>query len=72
LGQSRDQLANLDAKLVAAQEGLIRLQRTVVQAFLLVTSLVTLLLAWVIYSQVELLRLYGQRWKGSGTGISGN
>jgi hypothetical protein len=66
-GQSRDQLANLDARLSGVQEDLIRLQQTVVKTFLLVTCLVTLLLAWVIYSQVAVFRMYRQRWKGAGT-----
>jgi hypothetical protein len=68
VGQARDQLASLDARLDAAQESLIRLQRIAVKAFMLATFLVTLLLAWVIYSQVAVLRLYGQRWKSSGLG----
>jgi hypothetical protein len=38
-----------------------------VKAFVLATSLITLLLVWVIYSQVAVLHLYRQRWKGSGT-----
>jgi len=67
LGQTRDQLASLDASLAAAQKTLIRWQRIAVKAFVLATFLVTLLLAWVIYSQVAVLRLYKQRWKGSGT-----
>lgn len=39
--------------------------------FVLVAFLFTLLLAWIIYSQVEVLRLFVQRWKISGknTGI---
>jgi len=66
LGQARDRLANLGTRLVLAQETLVRLQQTVVRALVLAALLVTLLLAWVIYSQVEVFRLYAQRWKASG------
>jgi hypothetical protein len=67
LGQSRDRLASLDARLAIAQESLVRLQQTSLRALVLVSLLLTLLMAWVIYSQVELLRLYGRRWKAAGT-----
>jgi hypothetical protein len=67
LGQFRDRLANLDARLGMTQESLVQLQKTVVKVLVLMTFLVTLLLVWVIYSQVEVLRLYGQRWKASGS-----
>lgn len=67
LGESRDRLANLDTRLAIVQETLVQLQQTVVRVLVLVTILVTLLLAWVIYSQVEVIRLYRQYWKASGT-----
>ncbi len=67
LGQFRDRLASLDARLAIAQESLVQLQQTALRLLVLVSLLFTLLLAWVIYSQVELLRLYVQRWKASGT-----
>ena len=67
LGQFRDRLADLDARLAITQENLVQLQKTVVRVLVLVSFLVTLLLAWVIYSQVEVLRLHGQRWKASGS-----
>lgn len=67
LGQSRDRLAELDARLAITQENLVQLQETVVRVLVLVSFLITLLLAWVIYSQIEVLRLYAQRWKASGS-----
>lgn len=67
LGESRDRLANLDARLAIVQETLAQLQQTVVRVLVLLAILVTLLLAWVIYSQVEVIRLYRQSWKASGT-----
>src|SRR4030042_2541276 len=69
LGQFRDRLSNLDTRLAIVQENLVQLQTTVVRGLLLVSILITLLLAWVIYSQVEVLRLYGGRWKTSGSRI---
>jgi chromosome segregation ATPase len=67
LGESRDRLASLDARLAIAQESLVQLQETALRVLALVSVLFTLLMAWVIYSQVELLRLYGRRWKVAGT-----
>jgi hypothetical protein len=67
LGQVRDLLANLDARLAILQETLVQLQTTLVRILVLGSILFTLFLAWVIYSQVVVLRLYGQRWKASGT-----
>lgn len=66
LGQSRDRLANIEARLAVLQESIGQWQKTAVRILVLISFLVTLMLAWVIYSQVELLRLYGQRWKASG------
>jgi archaellum component FlaC len=67
LGKASDLLANLDARLAILQETLVQLQTTLVRILVLVSILFTLCLAWVIYSQVEVLRLYAQRWKASGT-----
>jgi archaellum component FlaC len=67
LGKARDLLANLDARLAILQETLVQLQTTLVRILVLVSILFTLFLAWVIYSQVVVLRLYAQRWKASGT-----
>ena len=67
LGNARDLLANLDARLAILQETLAQLQTTLVKILVLVSILFTLFLAWVIYTQVEVLRLYAHRWKASGT-----
>ena len=66
LGEARDRLSNLDARLEIVQETLVQLQQTVVRALVLAASLLTLLMVWVIYSQVEVIRLYVQRWKSVG------
>jgi hypothetical protein len=67
LTQVRDMLAKLDAQLALLQETLVQLQTTLVNILVLVCVLFTLFLVWVIYSQVEVLRLYVQRWKASGS-----
>jgi hypothetical protein len=67
VGEFRNLLAGLDARLAVVQESLVQLQKTILQALVLVSILITLLLAWVIYSQVELLRLYRNRWKAAGS-----
>jgi len=66
LAQGRDQLATLDARLAAAQAALGQLKNNVANTLMLAALLATLMLAWVAYSQVELIRLFTQRWKGLG------
>ncbi len=63
LNKARDRMANLDARLAIAQESLVQLQQNVVNAILLASILITLLMVWIIYTQVEVIRLYTQRWK---------
>jgi len=67
IDQSREQLADLDALLVVVQEELEELKQTLLRILILAAILITLLLAWVLYSQIELLRMYIPRWKASGT-----
>jgi len=67
IDQSREQLADLDARLVVVQEELEELKQTLLRILILAAILITLLLAWVLYSQIELLRMYIPRWKASGT-----
>lgn len=57
LEQVRTALAQVDARLVAVQERASHLQQVVPTVFLVASCLVTLLLAWVVYSQVVLIRL---------------
>jgi hypothetical protein len=66
LGQSRERLANLETRLAATQEALIRLQQTAASALFWASFLITLLLVEVIFSQIVVLRLYRQRWVGLG------
>ena len=68
--QSRERLADLDARLIVVQEELGELKQTLSRILILVSILITLLLAWVIYSQIELLRMYIPRWKASGISTS--
>jgi uncharacterized phage infection (PIP) family protein YhgE len=67
LGQCREYLANLDTLLVTIQGSLIQLQQTVATTLFVLTLLVTLLLVWVIFSQVEIFRLYRRSWVELGT-----
>lgn len=67
LGQARERLANLDARLAFAQESLVRLQQNIAWIFALAALLITFMLAWVIYSEVVLIRMYVQRWKAPET-----
>jgi hypothetical protein len=67
LGESRDRLANIDARLALVQEKLGGIAQTVGRILFLAASLLTLLMAWVVYSEVELVRLYIHRWKAAGT-----
>jgi hypothetical protein len=66
VGQARDQLASMNARLSIIQESLDQWQNMALTALVIAACLVTLFLGWVIYSQVEVLRLYGQRWKTAG------
>jgi hypothetical protein len=66
LDQARGQMAELDARLVLTLESLEQLKQKVVNVLVLASILLTLLMAWVTYSQVELVYLYIQRWKASG------
>jgi uncharacterized phage infection (PIP) family protein YhgE len=66
VGQARDQLANLNARFAIIQESLDQWQNMALTALVIAACLITLFLGWVIYSQVEVLRLYGQRWKAAG------
>jgi biopolymer transport protein ExbB/TolQ len=63
LDEVRASLSGLDSQLATLQESLVKLQKTILTALVLGAILMTLILAWVIYSQVEVLRLYARRWK---------
>ncbi len=68
LGQARDRLTQLDARLAITQDRLESFKQTASRLLFLISFLMSLLLAWVIYSQVELINLYIHRWKASGQG----
>ncbi len=72
LGDARSQLADIDTRLANAQSALERLKQTITNVLLLLSILVTLFLLYVIYTQVEVIRLYVQRWRAAGqTQMSG-
>jgi prefoldin subunit 5 len=66
LTDSRTRLAELDTRLANIQDKLVQLQQIVVVALFLMSLLGSLFLAWVIYTQVEVIRLYALRWRASG------
>ena len=62
-----ERLYELEQNLVALQDFALRMQQTVPLAFGLIAVLLTLLFAYVIYTQVEIIRLLIGRWKAIGT-----
>ncbi len=65
LGESRSNLTELDTLLANIQSILSQLQQVVVVALFLLALFGTLFLAWVSYTQVEVIRLYVLRWKAT-------
>ena len=65
--QGMDELSSLmvetDADLAALQDSVTRLQQIVPVALALGTVLLTLFLVYIIYTQVEVIRLFVQRWR---------
>jgi hypothetical protein len=61
---SRQSLDQLNSRLEALQELAARLQELVTLIFTSMSILVSLFFGWIIYGQVEVIRLYVQRWKG--------
>lgn len=62
-GQVRDRLANTDAKLAALQALAVHLQQVVPTALVILAVVISLLLAFVIFTQVEVILLYVRRWR---------
>lgn len=58
-----DNLAVLDAELEGFQETLAGVRSAVPTVFALVALLVTLVLAYIAYTQVEIIRLFVMRWR---------
>ena len=65
LGESRSNLAELDTILANIQSILSQLQQVAVVALFLLALFSTLFLAWVIYTQAEVIRVYALRLKAS-------
>jgi hypothetical protein len=62
IGDSRDRLAKLDARLASLQAVAEQLKKSLQTAIILFSVLITLCLAYGIYTQVEIIRLFVQRW----------
>lgn len=70
LTDARTRLAELDTRLANVQDRLAQLQQIVVAVLFLMSVLGSLFLVWVIYTQVEVIRLYALRWRASGAVVS--
>ena len=61
--KTRDGLSQLDAKLAALEAFSIRLQKVIPGALMALALILTLIFAYVIFTQVEVIRLYMVRWQ---------
>jgi hypothetical protein len=66
MGETRDNLAELDVKLAALQELMVKLQKIIPTVFILLAVLTTLFAAFIIYTQVEVISLFVRRWRSLG------
>ncbi len=66
LQEGRDKLAALDSDLAAVQEKADTLQQVIPTVLAVLAIVLTLFLIYVGYTQVEVIRLYGSKWKGLG------
>jgi archaellum component FlaC len=66
LSEARQNLAQLNNSLEALQNLAAGLRSKITLIFTSLSIIVTLFMAWLIYTQVEIIRLYLQRWKGLG------
>ena len=66
LGDARSRLAELDTRLANVQDRLAQLQQIAVVALFILSVLGSLFLAWVIYTQIEVIRIYSLRWRTAG------
>jgi len=66
LTETRQNLAQLHSNLEALQSLAAALRSKLPFVFTLSSILVNLFLVWLIYTQVEIIRLYVQRWQGLG------
>ena len=63
LDELSGRIENLDQVLLALQDFSVRMQTTLPTLFVVMALVISLFLAWVTYTQVEVIRLYVQRWK---------
>ena len=63
IAQIRDELARLDARLAALEAFSLRLQKLIPGIFMTVAVVFTLMLGFLIFTQVEFIRLYVNRWR---------
>lgn len=63
LDELSGRMQNLDTDLAALQDFAVRMQTALPRLFALAALVISLFLAWVIYTQVEVIRLYVKRWK---------
>ena len=63
LDELSSNMQNLDTNLATLQDFALRMQTTLPRLFALAALVISLFLAWVIYTQVEVIRLYVQRWR---------
>jgi hypothetical protein len=61
--ETRQNLAQLKGRLEALKDLAARIRGRVTLVFNSLSAIITLFLAWVVYSQVEIIRLHVQRWK---------
>lgn len=64
LGEARQNLAEINSNLEALQDMVARWRSMIPFLFTSLSIIVTLLFIWLIYTQVEIIRLYVYRWKG--------
>ena len=63
LDELSGKIENLDQVLLALQDFSTRMQTTLPTLFVVMALVISLFLAWVTYTQVEVIRLYVQRWR---------
>jgi len=59
----RDGLSQLDAKLAALEAFSIRLQQVIPGALIAFAVIISLIFVYIIFTQVEVIRLYVERWR---------
>ncbi len=69
LSDARSRLADLDTRLANVQDRLAQLKQVAVAALFLIAVLGSLFLAWVVYTQIEVIRLFTLRWRASGAAV---